>query len=309
MNNLIDNSTMIEIELWFIPIDIVMIITTTLTIVLGLIFLSIAITHRVCWSASMILIYNSCFTEVILSCVLLNMAIFTLQHDLKKDTENISFCITIAFLCYVTDTMQNYSYLLTAVYRYISVVYPTRIFWLSANFQVCLIIGQWIFCIVFALPLLLTEQIIYNIDNQICQIPLRLSAPMIYVSIILYVIPNLGIVGIYTKLARYVRHISIRTTLPHTLFHAQRELRLVQRTFTLASTLIVLGIPYMIFVLISFVTTPPKYHFRIAYIFADVSILSIMIMTYYFTQQIKEIIRKILPKSNVIEPIRDIVRT
>jgi len=309
MENLADNSTMIEIELWFIPIDIVMIITTTLSIVLGLIFLFIAITHKVCWSVSMVLICNSCLIQVILSCVLLSMGIFEFQHDSKKDTENISFCVITGFLLYATEAMQNYSYLLTAIYRYISVVYPAKIFWKSAKFQVCLIIGQWVFCIVFSLPLLLTGQIIYNIDNQICQIPLSLSVPIMYSILILYLIPNLGIVAIYVKLARYVHHISTRTAVPNTLFHARRELRLVQRTFTLTSTVIALGIPYMIFVLISFVTTPPKYHFRIAFIFIDLSLLVIMIMTYYFTQQINEIIRKIFPKPNAIEPIRDIVRT
>jgi len=304
-----DNSTVIKTELWFIPIDAIMIIITTLTIILGLIFLFIVITHRICWSIPMLLTCNSCLAEILLSCVLLNMAIFTLQQDLKKDTGNMSFCVIIGFLGYVTDIMQNYSYLVIAMYRYISIIYPARILWQSTKFQVCLIIGQWIFCIVFALPLLLTGQIIYNIDNQICQVPLHLSVFMIYVTIILYIIPNLGILCIYIKLARYVRQKSIRTTLPNTLFRARRELRLVQRTFILTSILIILGIPYMIFILISFFTTPPKYHFRIAYIFVDIGILSIMIMTYFFTQQIKEIIQKRLPRLNVIEPIENIART
>jgi hypothetical protein len=304
-----DNLTIIKTELWFLPFDVLMIITTSLTLILGVIFLCIVITHKICWSVPMILICNSCLAEVLLSCILLSMAIFTFEHDLKKDVEDTSFCVTIAFLCYITDTVQNYSYLLTAIYRYVSVVYPTKILWQSAKFQVCLIIGQWIFCIVFALPLLLTGQIMYNIDNQICQVPLRLSLAVIYISIILYIIPNLSILFVYIKLARYVRQMSIRTISAQTLFHARRELRLVQRTFILTNILIILGIPYAIFTFISFFTTPPKYHFRIAYICIDISILSIMIVTYCFTKQIQEIIQKLLPQSNTIEPVREIART
>ncbi len=303
------NSTMITTESWFIPFDSIMILTISLSIILGIIFLSIAITHRRCWSISMLLICNSCLAEVLLSCVLLGMAIFTFKNDLKQDTGNISFCIIISFLCYVTDAIQNYSYLLTAIYRYMSVVYPGRLLWQSAKFQIALIIGQWIFSIMYAVPFLITEQIVYNVDNQICQVPLRLSITMIYISTVLYALPNVCILCVYIKLVRYVRQISNRTILANTLFHAQRELRLIQRTLILSNILIILGAPYAIFVIVSFITTPPKYHFRIAYIFIDISVLSIMIMTYYFTQPIKEIIQKIFTRSNAVEPMRDIART
>jgi hypothetical protein len=77
------NSTMITIESWFLSFNSIMIITTSLSIILGLIFLFIVIIHRRCWSISMLLICNSCLVEVLLSCVLLSMAIFTFQNDFK----------------------------------------------------------------------------------------------------------------------------------------------------------------------------------------------------------------------------------
>jgi hypothetical protein len=237
------------------------------------------------------------------------MAVFALQNDLKQETGNISFCITISFLCYVTDAMQNYSYLLTAMYRYMSVVYPARHLWQSTKFQIALIIGQWTFSVAYAVPLLISKQIVYNIDNQICQVPLRLSVTMIYISIVLYTIPNLSIVFLYIKLVRHVRQISNRTILPNTLFHARRELRLIQRTLILSNILIILGVPYTFFVIMSFITTPSKYHFRIAYIFIDISVLAIMIMIHQFTQQTKEIIAKIFSRSDVVVPIQETART
>ena len=305
-----NNSTRITTESWFLSFDSIMIITISLSIILGLIFLLIVITHRRCWSISMLLICNSCLAEVFLSCVLLCMAVFAFQNDLKHETGNISFCITISFLCYVTDAMQNYSYLLTAMYRYMSVVYPGRHLWQSTKFQIALIIGQWIFSVAYAVPFLITKQIVYNVDNQICQVPLHLSITMIYISIVLYAIPNLSIVCLYIKLVRYVRYISSRAALPNTLFHARRELRLIQRTFILSNILIILGIPYTIFLIMSFISTPPKYHFRIAYIFIDISVLAIMIMTHQFTQQTKEIIERIFSRSTVVvAPMPETVRT
>jgi hypothetical protein len=305
MNNL----AIIPTELWFINIDSLMIITTSLTLIFGLIFLIIAITHRICWTVSMMLVCNSCLAEVLLSCILLSITIFTFHCDLKQNTGNTTFCVTFDFLCYIVDTLQNYSYLLTAIYRYVSVVHPSKLFWKSAKFQIGLIIGQCIFSTAFALPLLLTGQIVYNIDNQICQVPLRLSVSIMYVSFVLYFIPNISILCIYIKLARYVRQMSIRTTSAHSLFHARRELRLFQRTFILVIILIILGIPYAIVVFISLFTTPPKYHFRIAYIFVDISLSSIMIVTYYFTEQVTTIIQKIFIRSNAIEPIGNTART
>lgn len=287
---LITNSTVIYAEPWFIPFDIIMIITTIFCIVLGTVFILIAITHRICWCVSMLLICNSCLAEVILSCSLLSMAVFSFQNDLKQTTENISSWVIEAFFTYASFIAQDYSYFLIAMYRYIAVVYPARVFWQSAKFQIRLVMAQWIFSIVAALPLLLTGQISYNIDNQVYQVPLRILIPKIYLTVVLYMIPNMGIVIIYIKLVRYVRQISNRTTVLNTLFHARRELRLVQRTFILTCTLIIIGMPYMIFTIMSFITIPYIYHFRIAFLCIDVSILVIIIMTYCFTQQITKII-------------------
>ena len=120
---------------------------------------------------------------------------------------------------------------------------------------------------------------------------------------------NLFNVHLFYRVLSFFLACRIWTTVSNRLFHARRELKLIQRTFILACTLICLGIPYLIFVLISFVTEPPKYHFRIAYIFIDFSILIVMILRYYFTQPVKDIIRRVLPPTNIVAPTRAIART
>ena len=295
--------TRTQIEPWFIPFDIIMIITITLTIILGLAFLILVAIHPTCWSVPMLLICNSCIAQTILSIVLLAMAVFSFQHDFKQDVGDVSFCSAIGFLCYTITVGLNYSFLIIALYRYITVVYPTLYTWQSMRCQICLIISKWIFSIAFGLSMYLTNQIVYNINNQICQIPLSLSVPLLAASVILYMAPNFGMVLIYIQLTRYIHRISARTTVANNLFHARRELKLIQRTFILSSTLIFLGVPYMIFVFISFVTEPPKYHFRIAYFSIDFSMLAIVIMMFYFTQQVRDIIRKPLLRSTTVMPI------
>jgi hypothetical protein len=48
-----------------------------------------------------------------------------------------------------------------------------------------------------------------------------------------------------------------------------------------------IGLPYTVFVFISFFTSPPKYHFRIAVIFMNVSLAFVMIALYEFTEPLK----------------------
>jgi len=309
MNNTLENSTIIHIESWFIPLDIIIIIIAALSIILGIIFLLIAATHRTCWTVPMLLSCDSCLEEITFSSILLLMATFSIQHDLQANIGDASYCKILGMISYAGATGQNYSFLLMALYRYIRVVYPTRLYWQSMRCQLSLVIVKWIFSFGVGLSMYLTDQIVYNINNQICQIPLSLSAVMIYETIILYMIPNAGIFGIYMQLTCYIRRISARTTVANNLFHARRELRLIQRTIVLSCTLITLGIPYITFMLISFVTTPPKYHFRIALVGIQIAVLIIIIMMYSFTQPIKNFIRKPTTISIAVLPRRYITTT
>lgn len=296
-------------EPWFIFVDIVMIVCTGLSAILSVLFLTIVLTHRTCWSLPTLLFGNSCLTELLLSCVLLNMAVFALQQDLNPRARDASSCIYFGFFGYFVDCMQNYSYFHTAIYRYVSVVHPNQALWKSVKFQFALIIVQWIFCSVYALPLLLTGQIVYNVDNQICQVPLQSYALVMYVVAILYVIPIVGIVILYIRLTLYVREMSKQRIRAQTLFQARRQVRLVRRTFILAITLAILGIPYITVIVIAFFTTPPKYHFRIAYVFVDLAVLVIMFILYASTSQIRKVIERKMVRVAAIQPGRFTART
>ena len=85
---------------------------------------------------------------------------------------------------------------------------------------------------------------------------------------------------------------SKRVTPVNTLFRAQRELRMIRRIVYLVLILLILGFPYALFILMSFFNSAPKYHFRIAYIFVDVSLAFVMIALFQITEPLKTSIMK-----------------
>jgi hypothetical protein len=91
----------------------------------------------------------------------------------------------------------NCSFLLQALYRYLIVIYPTRLFFQSFRFQILTICSIWIFSFVFIFEFLFDRQIIYNVDNQICQLPLSFSFSMIYMSSCIFFCPVSLIIFIY----------------------------------------------------------------------------------------------------------------
>jgi hypothetical protein len=193
---------------------------------------------------------------------------------------------------YVVTVLQNYSYLLQAIYRYIIVVYPTRLSWQSARFQLLLICSTWILGFVFAIPYILTVTIIYDMNNQICQIPLRLDFLTIYNALGVYFIPVSLIILIYFKIVRYVKEMNKHITTANTLTRAQREVKMVRQIVILVNGVATIGFPYAILILLSFFTAAPKYDFRIAYIFVDVSLAFVMVALYKFTEPLRAFVEK-----------------
>lgn len=157
---------------------------------------------------------------------MLSMASFTLQNDFRQIIFQDSLC---SFRVYASLATFNYSYLLQAVIRYVTVVYPTCLFWQTRRVQTLLIIITWILVFVLNIPVILIGEIIYNVDNQICQVPFRFCFSIIYVMSIDYMIPNSIIMLIYYKLVRYVQNMNKRVTTANILSRVQRELRMLRR--------------------------------------------------------------------------------
>ncbi|CAF0738088.1 unnamed protein product [Adineta steineri] len=251
----------------------------------------------------MMFVANSCLAQIIFGSCTIGMTLFTLQNDLKQIWYYNSFCHFLGYYGYVVTALQNCSYLLPAIYRYFVVVYPNRVLWQSVKIQMSLICLTWIFAFVYPIAFLFTGDIVYNVDNQICQMTLKLSFPIIYMAFCAYMMPVSMIMFIYFKLVQYVREISKHITPVNTLSRAKLELKMVRRIVILISILLILGLPYTIFIFMSFFNSAPKYHFRIAYIFINVSFLLVIITLYTFTEPLKtSIMKRFNSRPNAILP-------
>ncbi|CAF1121834.1 unnamed protein product [Rotaria sordida] len=295
-----NNSLTTNIESWFIPFDILNILCLFLVIIFASIFLLIIICDKTCHTVPMILVANSCLAELLITIVLFWMAVFALQNDLKRQQYEDLFCIFRGYMIYVTCFTQNYSYFLQAIYRYLTIVYPSRLFWQSKRVQIFFISLSWIIGFICALPHVFTGEIKYLVDDQLCQMPLHLSIVTVYNVILLYLIPMNGIIFIYFKLVRYVKEMGKRVTSANILFRVQRELKMVRKIVILVSILVAFGLPYTTFVFIGFFTQPPKYHFRIAYTFISVSLIFIMIAVFHSTDPLKAFARKKIIKRSTM---------
>ncbi|CAF3599232.1 unnamed protein product, partial [Rotaria sp. Silwood2] len=127
-----------------------------------------------------------------LSATVLGMAVFTFYNNYNQTEYEDSLCIFRRYMGFVSTGLQNYSYMLQAVYRYIIVVYPYRQKWISARIQAYLIICRWIFSFLYSLPLYFTGKITYDINNQICQQILCLSIGNIYNYLSIHGISNIN---------------------------------------------------------------------------------------------------------------------
>ncbi|CAF3557237.1 unnamed protein product [Rotaria sp. Silwood1] len=150
----------------------------------------------------------------------------------------------------------------------------------------------WICCIIYPIPLVFTGQIKYLVDDQICQMPLQLSFLTIFNAIYIYLYPMLSIILIYLKMVQYVHEMRKHITPVNRLFHARRDLRMIRRIVSLVFILIALGFPYQTFIIMSFFNIAPKYHFRIAFMFIDVSLVFVLIALLEITEPLKTSLMK-----------------
>ncbi|CAF1481126.1 unnamed protein product [Adineta ricciae] len=147
---------------WFIPVDIINILSPTLAILLSVVFISLIIFEKTCHTVPMILVLNSLVAQLFTASVLLWIVISTFINDLYQRYYRYSYCTFQGYISYVAVAGLFYSYFLQAIYRYLIVVYPTQLVWQSSKFQCFLIIGKWIVSFLYAFPQLFTVNSVYE---------------------------------------------------------------------------------------------------------------------------------------------------
>jgi hypothetical protein len=242
----------------------------------------------------MMLFANTCLTGLACTFTLFALTVFTLYNDLKQIQYQDSLCVARGYLIYASPALHAYSYVSSAIYQYMIIVYPTRLFWQSGRTQLSLIILGWILAFSFPIPFLFTGEITYNVDNQICEVPFRLSLSVFYIPLFVFTIPMSLIIFIYFKLIRHVREMGTQVTVTITLFRAQRDLAMVRRIIILLLIILTAGVPMTLFFVLSFFNLAPKYHSRIGYFFVDISLLCVMIVLFKFTDLLEDSVKKVI---------------
>ncbi len=297
------NVTTTTVESWFIPLDILAIICLGLHLTITIIYLCIITWDKTCHTVRMMLFANTCLTGLVCGGTFLALTVFTFYNDFRQIQYQDSLCIVRGYLIYVSPALHAYSYVSSAIYQYMLIVHPTRLFWQSARAQLSLIILGWILAFLFPIPFLFTGEIAYNVDNQICEIPLRLSFPVFYLPLVVFTIPVSLVMFIYFKLVRYVKEMGRDLTPVITLLRAQRNLTMVRRIVILLHILLTAGVPMTFFFVLSFFNHAPKYHTRIGYFFVDISLLCVMVVLFHFTDSLKASVKKIMyARRNTVLP-------
>jgi hypothetical protein len=137
---------------------------------------------------------------------------------------------------------------------------------------------------------------IYDVDNQICQLIYHFSFSSIYGITGVYIIP-VSLTGlVYLKLVRYGKKTQKNVAVANTLIRAKNELRMVVRLLILITILVVICFPYTIFILLSFFDRAPKYKFRMGYLCVDLLLICLNIALFQFTDPLKSFIMKIIQR-------------
>ncbi|CAF1317802.1 unnamed protein product [Adineta ricciae] len=252
----------------------------------------------------MLLIANSCLAELLFGSDLFGMALFTLKNDLERRESEHIICIVQGYISYVGYSLQNYCFLLQAFYRFMIVIHPTHLYYQTAKFQLILIFTVWIFSFSYAIPILYTGQLKYNVANQICQMPLGFSFYGVYTALCIYGIPMSLIMGAYTKVVQYVRKLNKQVSSTNLVYRAERELKMIRRIVIIVLIIIGIGFPYAVFSFMAFFVDPPEYYLRIAFACVDMSLPTMMITLLLFTEPLKvAILKRLHVKTNLITAV------
>lgn len=298
-----NNTTSLPMESWFIPIDIVMLTCSIIAVLLAIFSLFIIIIEKTCHTIPMMLTANTCILDLIFGIDMIASVLFALQNDIKQVYYQDSLCITRGTLGYLTIFLQNYSFLSQAIYRYIRVIYPNKIYYQTWKFQGLTLFLQYILGFIYIIPVVLIGDVNYHEYDQICQTPLTLSFIMIYNMFSIYAIPSSITIFIYYRLIRYVQAINRNSTANNLVNRARQELTMFRRIVILNLGVTCINLPYAIMVFLGYITTPPKYHFRISYVCVDVSLAFIMIAVFKFNDPLQDFLKKkFFIRSNRIMP-------
>lgn len=145
--------------------SMLMMISSFLGIISALIFIVISLSETRCQSVTIRLVLNSTVAGLLANLICNIQSIYQLLnigHD--------QLCTIRGFFLHASIGLFYHSLCVQAFHRLFVTVYSTRRILQSTYFTLSMIIAQWIFSSVFALPIFFLNRIIYYDQSRICQV-------------------------------------------------------------------------------------------------------------------------------------------
>lgn len=158
---------------WYIPIDILIIIISLLTAIFAFIFIVIIIFNRTLRNLSTVLSSHTCLSIAFFSLTITLIAVHQYQCDTMSTADsmmcNDSFCIIRNYLNTVGTTWALYSFLIQAIHRYLTVVYPSKLLLKRYRFYSLMIMIQLLIALFVPCPFhFIVSSIQYDPYNYVC---------------------------------------------------------------------------------------------------------------------------------------------
>ena len=149
----------------------------------------------------MMLVANSCLAGFLLGSDILAMIVFALHNDLKEiQYQDSTFVFSMLFWICCMRFTELFLFIISHLSANGHCLSNTIVLANSSN----TIITHWFdmdfLPFYFPLAFLFTDEIIYDVENQMCQVPLRLSFSILFLTCCIYNIPISLTMLIYFKL-------------------------------------------------------------------------------------------------------------
>lgn len=142
-----------------------MIVSSIFGIICAFIFILIVITNNQCHTIMVYLVLNSTIAGLIANITCFTQGIYQLL-DLGHDY----LCTIRGLLLQVTTGILYHTLCIQALHRLFVTVYSNRGYLQTKRSNICMITIQWMFSILFGLPIYFTNRIQYQPGSRICQV-------------------------------------------------------------------------------------------------------------------------------------------
>lgn len=148
--------------------SILMIVCSIFGIICACIFITIVMIQCRCHTITIYLVLNSTVAGLIANITCMSQAIYQLLN-----IGNDILCPIRGLLLQASTGVLYHSLCVQALHRLFVTVYSTRRYLQTKQFNISMIIIQWIFSSIFGLPALLTGRITYQSGSRICQVKMK----------------------------------------------------------------------------------------------------------------------------------------